>query len=192
MSRWVVEGLRTPKLTTKYPRRPEEAAGVSPGLPVAAGSGAVCPTGALEDREGAVHLDDTRCVHCFRCRRAAAPAADWSPGFEWARFAAGADGVALSNSVLQALGCLGMRASQTNNCPVGIATQKPHLRQRLPVEAGARRVANFLTAATDLMAVMARACGHSSLDDFNIKDLTPWKTGMADLTGVAYGGVGKP
>ena len=36
--------------------------------------------------------------------------------------ALGADGVALSNSALQAIGCLGMRACHTNNCPVGIAT----------------------------------------------------------------------
>jgi len=37
--------------------------------------------------------------------------------------AMGADGVAISNSALQAIGCLGMRACNTNNCPVGIATQ---------------------------------------------------------------------
>ena len=36
--------------------------------------------------------------------------------------ALGADGVAISNSALQAIGCLGMRACHTNNCPVGIAT----------------------------------------------------------------------
>ena len=36
----------------------------------------------------------------------------------------GADAVAVSNAALQAIGCLGMRACHTNNCPVGIATQK--------------------------------------------------------------------
>ncbi len=41
--------------------------------------------------------------------------------------AMGADAVALSNAALQAIGCLGMRACHTNNCPVGIATQKPEL-----------------------------------------------------------------
>ncbi|MEX1368961.1 MAG: glutamate synthase-related protein, partial [Nannocystaceae bacterium] len=41
--------------------------------------------------------------------------------------ALGADAIAISNSALQAIGCLGMRACHTNNCPVGIATQKPHL-----------------------------------------------------------------
>ena len=45
----------------------------------------------------------------------------------------GADAVAISNSALQAIGCLGMRACHTNNCPVGIATQKEHLRNRIIV-----------------------------------------------------------
>ena len=47
--------------------------------------------------------------------------------------ALGADGVAIANSAMQAIGCLGMRACHTNNCPVGIATQKEHLRRRLVI-----------------------------------------------------------
>ena len=60
--------------------------------------------------------------------------------------ALGADGVALANSALQAIGCLGMRACHTNNCPVGIATQKPHLRDRLPVDIAAERRARWAEA----------------------------------------------
>ena len=41
--------------------------------------------------------------------------------------ALGADAVAISNSALQAIGCLAMRACHTNNCPVGIATQREDL-----------------------------------------------------------------
>ncbi|MDX2313511.1 MAG: glutamate synthase-related protein, partial [Gammaproteobacteria bacterium] len=51
--------------------------------------------------------------------------------------ALGADGIAVSNAAIQAIGCLGMRACHTNNCPVGIATQKQHLRDRLPVDLAA-------------------------------------------------------
>ena len=43
--------------------------------------------------------------------------------------ALGADAVAVSNSAMQAIGCIGMRACSSNNCPVGIATQKPELRR---------------------------------------------------------------
>ena len=36
----------------------------------------------------------------------------------------GADAVAVSNSALQAIGCLGMRACHTNNCPVGLPPKR--------------------------------------------------------------------
>ena len=103
--------------------------------------------------------------------------------------ALGADGVALANSALQAIGCLGMRACQTNNCPVGIATQKPNLRQRLVVAASAQRLANYLLATAQLMDVLARACGHHRLADFCSDDLTTWKRDIAALTGVSYAGM---
>ena len=103
--------------------------------------------------------------------------------------ALGADAIAVSNSALQAIGCLGMRACHTDRCPVGIATQRKDLRTRLIVEESARRLENFLVASTDLLRVMARACGHDHLADFSLEDLTTWKREIADLTGVRYSGV---
>ena len=103
--------------------------------------------------------------------------------------ALGADGIAVSNAAIQAIGCLGMRACHTNNCPVGIATQRPHLRARLPVDIAAERLARFFTAAVELMTVLARATGHRHLREFAVDDLTTFRTDMAQLTGVAYGGV---
>jgi glutamate synthase domain-containing protein 2 len=41
--------------------------------------------------------------------------------------ALGANGIAVSNSGLQAIGCLSMRACHPNHCPVGIATQQDRL-----------------------------------------------------------------
>ena len=103
--------------------------------------------------------------------------------------ALGADAVAVSNSAIQAIGCLGMRACHTNNCPVGIATQRPELRARLPVDLAAKRLARFLRSATGIMCVLARACGHSHLREFTADDLTTWKREMHHLTGIAYAGV---
>jgi glutamate synthase domain-containing protein 2 len=103
--------------------------------------------------------------------------------------ALGADAIAVSNAAMQAIGCIAMRACHTNNCPVGIATQKPHLVNRLVVEKSARQLTNFFEASVELMQVMARACGHDHLSKFSIDDLTTWKRDMADLSGVAYGGV---
>jgi glutamate synthase domain-containing protein 2 len=104
--------------------------------------------------------------------------------------ALGADGIAVSNSALQAIGCLGMRACHTNNCPVGIATQREDLRARLPVRVAAKRLERFFEASVELMAVLARACGHTHLNQFAHHDLTTWKREVAQLTGVAYAGVG--
>ena len=103
--------------------------------------------------------------------------------------ALGADAIAVSNAAIQAIGCLGMRACHTNSCPVGIATQKPHLRARLEVDIAAQRLNTFFRAATEIMQVMARACGHDHLNKFCIDDLTTWKRDMTHLTGIAYGGV---
>jgi len=103
--------------------------------------------------------------------------------------ALGADGVALSNAALQAIGCLGMRACHTNNCPVGIATQKKDLRARLIVDDAAARLERFLRASVALMQTLARACGHRHLSEFNRADLTTFNRDMAYLTGVRYAGV---
>ncbi len=103
--------------------------------------------------------------------------------------ALGADAVALSNAAMQAIGCIAMRACHTNNCPVGIATQKPHLVSRLVVETSAERLKNFLEVSVGLMQVMARACGHDHLSGFALGDLTTWKKEMADLAGIPYGGL---
>ena len=104
--------------------------------------------------------------------------------------ALGADGVAIANSAIQAIGCLGMRACHTNNCPVGIATQKKDLRARLQIHASAQQLANYLNATVELMKILARACGHDRLDRFSVRDLTTWDREMSYLTGVRYTGVG--
>jgi glutamate synthase domain-containing protein 2 len=92
---------------------------------------------------------------------------------------------------MQAIGCLGMRACDSNNCPVGIATQKDDLRARLMVEEAADNLERFFDATVELMEVMARACGHDTLTDFERHDLTTWKSDIADLTGIEYAGVGE-
>jgi hypothetical protein len=60
-------------------------------------------------------------------------------------------GVAIANSAIQAVGCVAARMCNTNNCSAGIAAQKPDLRARLDVQAGAERLAQFLHASVELM-----------------------------------------
>ena len=101
----------------------------------------------------------------------------------------GADAIAVSNSALQAIGCLGMRACHTNNCPVGIATQKENLRARLLIEKSADNLSNFFKASNDLVKVVARACGHDDVAKFNHDDLSTFDWEMHKLTGVNYAGI---
>ncbi len=103
--------------------------------------------------------------------------------------ALGADAVALSNSAMQAIGCIAMRACSSNNCPVGIATQKDHLRRRLEIQKSALQLKNFFEASIELMKVMARACGYNHLNQFHLDDLSTFDQSMTDLTGIRFAGI---
>ena len=103
--------------------------------------------------------------------------------------ALGADGIALANSAMQAIGCIGARICNSNNCPAGIATQKPELRARLDIERSAAQLNNFLCASVDLMKVMARACGHAHLKQFNLDDLATLEWSMARQSGIPFSGL---
>jgi len=102
--------------------------------------------------------------------------------------ALGADGIAISNSAMQAIGCVAARMCNTNNCPAGIATQKADLRQRLNVEKSSVQLHNFFSASVELMQVMARACGHDHLNQFVQRDIATWHRDMALLSGINYSG----
>ena len=101
----------------------------------------------------------------------------------------GADAIAVSNSALQAIGCLGMRACGSNNCPVGIATQKENLRSRLIIDASAQQLANFFNASRDLMKVISRSCGYDDVRKFNFYDLSTIDYQIHQLTGIRYAGI---
>ena len=102
----------------------------------------------------------------------------------------GADGIAVANAAIQAIGCVAARICNTNNCPTGIATQKEELRARLNIDESAARLCRFLSSSVELMKVMARACGHKHLREFNQNDIITWKREMAELTGIKYAGIG--
>jgi Ni,Fe-hydrogenase III small subunit len=92
MSQWVRQGIVTGIKTTAYPAKPETADGVSPGLPMggiypANEIGSLvgrCPTQAISQSNDRIVVDYRRCVHCFRCERAAVRPLAWSHSYEWA------------------------------------------------------------------------------------------------------------
>lgn len=90
MSEWVIKGIRTGIKTTVYPREVESAAGVTPGLPRGGRFGAEAPklverclTHALEQTDGVISVDRSRCVHCYRCVRGVGHRLDWEESYEW-------------------------------------------------------------------------------------------------------------
>ena len=101
----------------------------------------------------------------------------------------GADAIAVANSAIQAIGCLGMRACATDFCPVGIATQKESLRSRLIIDSSAKQLHNFFEATNDLIKVVARACGYDDVKKFNHDDLSTFDRDMHLLTGIKYAGI---
>jgi glutamate synthase domain-containing protein 2/CDGSH-type Zn-finger protein len=103
--------------------------------------------------------------------------------------ALGADAIAVSNSAMQAVGCIAARMCNSNNCPAGVATQKPELRARLNVQTSAERLARYFQASVELMQVLARACGHDDLSKFCPEDITTWKRELSDLSGIQFAGI---
>ncbi len=88
---WALRGLRNGVLTTRWPARPDHyAAGTrGPATVLAqppAGSGQaslarLCPAGAIsQDGQGAVALDQGRCVQCGRCVAARPDLFGWREG----------------------------------------------------------------------------------------------------------------
>ncbi len=87
---WVLRGLRDGVLTTRWPARPDPYAAATRGPATVlderpAGADAdeldrLCPTGAIGRADGAVRLDQGRCVQCGRCVSARPDVFGWSAG----------------------------------------------------------------------------------------------------------------
>ena len=58
--------------------------------------------------------------------------------------ALGADAVAVATAAMMAIGCQQYRACSSNNCPVGIATQRMDLRSRFEVAQSKTTASQFL------------------------------------------------
>ena len=100
--------------------------------------------------------------------------------------AMGADAVAIASSALMAAACQQYRICGTGLCPVGIATQDPEIRKRLNVEAGAKRVANFLNVSLEELKTFGRITGHSNIHDICIDDLCTINREISEFTNISH------
>ena len=105
--------------------------------------------------------------------------------------ALGAEGVYMAGALKIAMGCKYIRECHLGTCPYGIATQERSLRKRLDVDIAAKRVANFIRAATEEVKTFARICGKDEIHKLDRDDLRAINPEVARITGVemASGGM---
>ena len=100
--------------------------------------------------------------------------------------AMGADAVAIASAALIAAACQQYRICGTGMCPVGVATQDEELRRRLPGEAAAMRVANFLRVSLDEIKTFARITGHDDIHDMDVDDLCTINREISGFTNIRH------
>ncbi len=100
--------------------------------------------------------------------------------------ALGADAVAISTSALIALACQQYRICGSGNCPVGIATQDPRLRERLKTEEAAERVYRFLHVSNEELKTFARTMGHDDIHKLSVEDMCTLSSEIADHTNIQH------
>jgi glutamate synthase domain-containing protein 2 len=100
--------------------------------------------------------------------------------------ALGADAVYVGTGALVAMGCTVCLQCEKGDCEFGIGTQKPELRERLNVKLAAHRVANYFTALTNEMVILAKACGKSNVHNLEREDLRSVSLEACAMTGIPY------
>ncbi len=100
--------------------------------------------------------------------------------------AMGADAIAVASAGLIAAACQQYRICGTGNCPVGIATQNPKLRERLKIDIAAQRVANYLNVSLEELKTFARITGHSSIHELCVDDLVTLNREISEYTNIKH------
>lgn len=100
--------------------------------------------------------------------------------------AMGADAVAVASAALIAAACQQYRICGSGNCPVGIATQNPELREKLKIEQSAKRVANYLNVTREELKTFARITGHTSVHDLSVDDLVTLNREISEFTNIEH------
>lgn len=100
--------------------------------------------------------------------------------------AMGADAVAVASAGLIAAACQQYRICGSGNCPVGIATQNPELRERLRVEAAAERVYRYMDVSFKELRTFARITGHTDIHDLSVEDLVTINKEISEYTNITH------
>ncbi len=102
--------------------------------------------------------------------------------------AMGADAVAVASAVMVAAACQQYRICGTGMCPVGVATQDEKLRERLHIDAAAKRVENYLKCSAEELKTFARITGNADIHGLSIDDLCTVSEEISEHTNIAHAG----
>ncbi len=102
--------------------------------------------------------------------------------------AMGADAVAVASAAMVAAACQQYRICGSGMCPVGVATQDEKLRERLHVDAAAKRVENYLRCSAEELKTFARITGHSDIHGLSVDDLCTISREISEHTNIPHAG----
>lgn len=102
--------------------------------------------------------------------------------------AMGADAVAIASAAMVAAACQQYRICGTGMCPVGMATQDEKLRERLHMDAAAKRVENYLKCCGEELKTFARITGNEDIHGLSVGDLCTISEEISEHTNIAHAG----
>lgn len=102
--------------------------------------------------------------------------------------AMGADAVAIASAAMVAAACQQYRICGTGMCPVGVATQDEKLRERLHIDAAAKRVENYLKCSAEELRTFARITGNADIHGLSVADLCTINREISKHTNIAHAG----
>ena len=100
--------------------------------------------------------------------------------------ALGADAIAIGTAALMACACQQYRLCDTGNCPVGVTTHNPDLRERLNIDISAKKLENFLRVSTEELKDFARLTVNDDVHKLSIADLCTTNSEISNYTDIKH------
>lgn len=100
--------------------------------------------------------------------------------------AMGADAVAVASAAMVAAACQQYRICGSGMCPAGVAAQDEKLRERLHIEAAAKRVENYLKCSAGELRTFARITGNADIHGLSVDDLCTISREISEHTNIAH------
>lgn len=100
--------------------------------------------------------------------------------------AMGASAVAVASAAMVAAACQQYRICGSGMCPVGVATQDEKLRERLHIDAAAKRVENYLRCSAEELKTFARITGHTDIHGLSVDDLCTISREISEHTNIPH------